>query len=96
LKFTSPARWRRRQPSAAEKPLRDELLSIERLEERALALAASLTIDPNPRHRPMDTSPRFEDNVRVLRAAYRARWPTMCAPASLSCRRRNGSSTTSI
>ena len=54
-----------------EKPLRDELLSIEGLEERALALAASLTIDPNPRRRARDTFPRFEDNVRVLRAAYR-------------------------
>ena len=64
--------WFRRQSSpATEKPLRDELLSIERLEERALALAASLTIDPSPRHRSLDTYPRFEDNVRVLRAAYR-------------------------
>ncbi len=68
----SPTLWlRRRRVPAAEKPLRDELLSIERLEERALALAASLTIDPNPRRRPRDTFPRFEDNVRVLRAAYR-------------------------
>jgi len=64
--------WRHRPRSgAAEKPLRDELLSIERLEERALALAASLTVDPNPRHRPRDTFLRFENNVRVLRAAYR-------------------------
>ncbi len=64
--------WRRRRQSAtAEKPLRDELLSIERLEERALALAASLTVDPDPRRRARDTFPRFEDNVRVLRAAYR-------------------------
>src|SRR5260221_14789241 len=62
--------WRR-QPTAVEKPLRDQLLSIERLEERALALAASLTVDPNPRHRARDTFPRFEDNVRVMRAAYR-------------------------
>jgi cyclic beta-1,2-glucan synthetase len=54
-----------------EKPLRDELLSIERLEERALGLAASLTVDPNPRHRARDTFPRFEDNVRVLGSAYR-------------------------
>ena len=42
--------WRHR-PAPVEKPLRDELLSIERLEERALALAASFTIDPNPRRR---------------------------------------------
>src|SRR5258708_12726260 len=44
---------------------------MERLEERALALADSMTVDPNPRHRARDTFPRFEDNVRVLRAAYR-------------------------
>ena len=62
--------WQRGSP-AAEKPLRDELLTSERLEERALALAASLTIDPNPRRRARDTFSRFEDNVRVLRAAYR-------------------------
>ena len=55
----------------AEKPLRDELLSIERLEERALALAASLTVDPNPRRRARNIFPRFDDNVRVLRDAYR-------------------------
>ncbi len=68
----SPPTWlRRRPPPAAEKPLRDELLSMERLEERALSLAASFTVDPNPRHRAKDTFPRFEDNVRVLRHAYR-------------------------
>ena len=61
----------RHRRQGAEKPLRDELLSIASLEERALALAASLTIDPHPRHRPLDTSQRFEDNVVVLRAAYR-------------------------
>ena len=62
--------WNRRS-SPAEKPLRDELLSIERLEERALALAASFTIDPNQRRRARNIFPRFEDNVRVLRGAYR-------------------------
>ena len=56
---------------AAEKPFRDELLSIERLEERALALAASFTIDPNPRRRACNIFPRFDDNARVLRKAYR-------------------------
>src|SRR5438034_1995654 len=70
--MTLLTRWRRRRhPPAAEKPLRDELLSIERLEERALALAASFTIDPNPRRRARNIFPRFEDNVRVLRSAYR-------------------------
>jgi cyclic beta-1,2-glucan synthetase len=67
----SPVSWLRRPSPPAEKPLRDELLSIGRLEERALALAASLTIDPDPRRRARDTFPRFEDNVRVLRGAYR-------------------------
>ena len=67
----SSSRWRRSRLSAPEKPLRDELLSIERLEERALALAASLTVDPDPRRRARDTFPRFNDNVRLLRAAYR-------------------------
>src|SRR5438034_3056283 len=56
---------------ASEKPLRDELLSIERLEERALALAASFTIDPDLRRRARNIFPRFEENVRVLRVAYR-------------------------
>jgi cyclic beta-1,2-glucan synthetase len=61
--------WRTTAPSL-EKPFRDELLSIERLEERALALAASFTIDPNPR-RARNIFPRFDDNARVLRQAYR-------------------------
>ena len=54
-----------------EKPLRDELLSIERLEERAKALAARFTLDPNaaPR-RARNVFPRFDDNARVLREAY--------------------------
>ena len=67
----SPLRWARRPAAHVEKPLRDELLSTESLEGRALALAASLTLDPNPRRHSRDTFPRFEDNVRVLRVAYR-------------------------
>ena len=66
------ATWlRRHTPPVPETPLRDELLSAERLDERALALAAGLTIDPDPRRRSRDTFPRFEDNVRVLGLAYR-------------------------
>ena len=42
--------WHTKAPSP-DKPFRDELLSIERLEERALAPAASFTIDPSPRRR---------------------------------------------
>ena len=62
--------WRTQAPSP-ERPFRDELLSIARLEERALALAASFTIDPNPRRRARALFPRFDDNARVLRGAYR-------------------------
>ncbi len=53
-------------------PLRDELLSIERLEERAAALAARFTVDPGSRRVSRSLFPRFEDNARVLRDAYRA------------------------
>ncbi|MBZ5559424.1 MAG: DUF3131 domain-containing protein [Acidobacteriia bacterium] len=62
--------WPTTSPSP-DKPFRDELLSIERLEERALALAASFTVDPNPRRRARNIFPRFDDNARVLRDAYR-------------------------
>ncbi|MCU1381588.1 MAG: glycosyltransferase 36 [Acidobacteria bacterium] len=64
-----PPRWRA--ATAGEKPFRDELLSIERLEERALSLAASFTIDPSPRRRARAIFSRFSDNARVLRHAYR-------------------------
>ena len=57
--------------SSSEKPFRDELLSSERLEDRALALAAAFTIDPSPRRRARNIFPRFADNARVLRDAYR-------------------------
>jgi cyclic beta-1,2-glucan synthetase len=67
--FLTP--WRGALPPA-EKPFRDELLSIERLEERALSLAASFTIDPSPKRRARNIFPRFNDNARVLRRAYGA------------------------
>ncbi len=52
-------------------PFRDELLSIERLEERARALAARFTVDPH-RRKARSVFPRFDDNAQVLRQAYRA------------------------
>lgn len=55
----------RRIPPTAEKPLRDELLSIERLEERAKALAARFTLDPNARRASRNILPRLDDNARV-------------------------------
>ncbi len=55
----------------AEKPLRDELLSTERLEERAKSLAARFTIATKPHRRARDVFPRFDDNARVLNETYR-------------------------
>lgn len=55
--------------AAPEKPLRDELLSVERLEERARSLAARFTVAPTSR-RAKRPFPRLSDNARVLREAY--------------------------
>ena len=68
-------RWRRRTLSP-EKPFRDELLSIERLEERALALAASFTIDPEPAPPRAATSFRASTTTPASCATRTARWPT--------------------
>ena len=56
---------------AVEQPLRAQLLSIEGLEERAKALAASFTLARDPRRKARSFFPRLEDNARVLREAYR-------------------------
>ncbi|HVS02433.1 MAG TPA: carbohydrate-binding protein, partial [Thermoanaerobaculia bacterium] len=58
-------------PPALDKPLRDELLSIELLEERAKALAARFTVDPAPRRSSRHAYPRLEANARLLEEAYR-------------------------
>jgi cyclic beta-1,2-glucan synthetase len=63
-------RFDRRPGPRAERPFRDELLSIERLEERAKALAARFTLDPKPRRRARRAFPRLDDNARALREAY--------------------------
>jgi cellobiose phosphorylase len=59
-----------RLPPRPEKPFRDELLSIEGLDERAKALAARFTVDPRRRAGRRDY-PRLDENERVLREAYR-------------------------
>jgi cyclic beta-1,2-glucan synthetase len=64
-------RFRSRRRREVEKPLRAELLSIERLEERAKALAASFTVARNPRRKAHPFFARLDDNARVLREAYR-------------------------
>jgi cyclic beta-1,2-glucan synthetase len=60
----------RRGSTAPERPFRDELLSVERLDERARSLAARFTVGPS-RRVARSVFPRFDDNVRVLRDAYR-------------------------
>ncbi len=64
-----PYNTRFRDDRDSEKPFRDELLSSERLEERALALAASFTVDPQ-RRRARGIYRRLSHNARVLRDAY--------------------------
>jgi cyclic beta-1,2-glucan synthetase len=54
-----------------QKPFRDELLSIEHLEERARALGARFTVDPS-RRAAQSLFPRFDQNARLLSDAYRA------------------------
>ena len=62
----------RRPPAELEKPLRDELSSIEQLEERAKALAARFTLDPDsPAPGGDRTYPRLDENARLLDEAYR-------------------------
>jgi cyclic beta-1,2-glucan synthetase len=64
-------RWRRPPPtSTTEPPLRAEVPGSDRLEDLALALAASLALEPDARRRARDTFPRFDANTRRLREAY--------------------------
>jgi cyclic beta-1,2-glucan synthetase len=71
LNLKTLKRWFGQRPSnEGERPLRDELLSIERLDERARALAARFTIAPNPRRRARNLFPRFDENARLLAEAY--------------------------
>jgi cyclic beta-1,2-glucan synthetase len=67
--FSLLGRGARPLPEAAKAP-REELLSVELLEERARVLAARFTIDPG-RRSGRGAFPRFEKNARFLRAAYR-------------------------
>ena len=51
-------------------PLHGELLGVERLEERARALAAEFTLSRNPRRGPPRLLRRLSDDGRLLRQAY--------------------------
>jgi cellobiose phosphorylase len=52
-------------------PLHGELLGVERLEERARALAAGFTLSRHGRRSPQRLLRRLADDARVLRHAYR-------------------------
>jgi hypothetical protein len=52
-------------------PLHGELLGVERLEERARALAAELTLSRDPRHGPPRLLRRLTNDADALRHAYR-------------------------
>jgi cyclic beta-1,2-glucan glucanotransferase len=52
-------------------PLHGELLGVERLEERARALAAEFTLSRHPRRGAPRLLRRLSDDARVLRHAYR-------------------------
>ena len=64
--------FRRARSHPAERPLRDELLSVERLEERAKSLAARFAVGSTVGTvgRARRLVPRLRENTRVLRAAY--------------------------
>ena len=51
-------------------PLHGELLGVERLEERARALAAEFTLARDPRRGPPRLLRRLSDDARMLRVAY--------------------------
>ncbi|MEO8138802.1 MAG: cyclic beta 1-2 glucan synthetase, partial [Gemmatimonadota bacterium] len=56
---------------AIDPPLRAELLSSERLEERAKVLAASFTLARHGQGRTRTFFRRLDDNARIVREAYR-------------------------
>src|SRR5262245_21180125 len=66
-----------------EDPIREELFSVERLEQYAAELAAEHSISPNPR-RGRRLLPRLEENGRRLVAIYRVLADAMSNDKTLS------------
>src|SRR2546423_14634988 len=62
--FAASSKW------TDEEPIREELFSIERLEQYATTLAAEQQVSAGPQ-RGRQLLPRFEENGRQLTAAYR-------------------------
>ena len=67
---SDPANARLRLIGLDTSPLHGELLGVERLEERARALAAEFTLSRNPRRGPPRLLRRLSDDASVLRVAY--------------------------
>ncbi len=63
--------WYSRRPRPIDPPLRAELLSNERLEERAKVLAASFTLARDTPGPDRAFFRRLDENTRILRRAYR-------------------------
>jgi cyclic beta-1,2-glucan synthetase len=83
MKELSPMRNRRsvKRPAAvppwdAISPIREELFSVERLEQHALSLAADQTVTRAPR-RVLPLTTRLRENAGVLLSAYRASAATL-------------------
>ncbi|MGE4085854.1 MAG: glucoamylase family protein [Vicinamibacterales bacterium] len=81
MNFVASWRGASRRAPAAEPPLRDELLDLDRLQDHARALAARYTVDRHRRRRRRRLLARLDDNARVLAETYRrladdvrARW----------------------
>ena len=73
MKSISRRAFRRRPPSSPwnEAPVREELFSVERLEQHAGSLAAAQLVTTTP-PRVLSLHARLDDNAAVLFAAYRA------------------------
>jgi len=67
--------------AGADKPLRDELLSIERLGRTGEGPRRPLHGRSEPQALSTSVFPRFEQNARILSEAYRP-WPTTCTGES--------------
>jgi cyclic beta-1,2-glucan synthetase len=70
-KLGPPSLGKGRRAAPLDRPFRDELLSVERLDERARSLAGRFTVDRR-RRVARSVFPRFEENGHHLREAYRA------------------------
>ena len=81
-------------PWSNQEPIREELFSIDRLEEHARSLASAQQVDPNIAVG-LSLVSRLDDNSRVLLEAYHKTVAAIEAGRTIT-RPRNGWSTTTI